>query len=193
MSEYYGGYGELWYNNTIEVRMLMHAYNNTAPNELKKRFDILKKVLAQVYEDSIFEPPFHVDKGFRVKVGKRFYANYNLSILDSDLVTIGDNVKLGPNVVLAAASHPVHPEGRKCKDHTVSLMHGPITIEDDVWIGANTTVLPNVTIGKGSVIGAGSVVNKSIPPMTIAVGSPCKILRAITDKDLPDKLKDTLK
>lgn len=189
MSENYGGYGEVWYNNTIHVRMLMHEYNQTAPNELTRRYEILKEVLAEVHEDSIFEPPFQVDKGFRVKVGKKFYANYNLSILDSDLVTIGNNVKIGPNVVLAAATHPVHPAGRTCDDYTISLQHGPITIEDNAWIGANSVILPNVTIGEGSVIGAGSVVNKSIPPMCIVVGSPCKVLRKITDDDLPEKLK----
>ena len=133
-------------------------------------------------EETIIEAPFHCDDGKNIFLGKQFYANFGLIILDAAPVTFGDHVIVGPNATFCAASHPIHPESR-LHDGQYSIISAPINVGDNVWIGAGVTVLPGVTIGSGSVIGAGSVVTKDIPPMVVAAGTPCRILRAITDAD----------
>ena len=123
--------------------------------------------------------PFRCDYGWNIEIGENFFANYNLTILDVGKVTIGNNVMMGPNVSIYAAGHPIHPETRN-----TGYEHGlPITIGDNVWIGGNVVILPGVTIGNNVVIGAGSVVSKDIPDDVIAVGSPCKVAREITEED----------
>ena len=105
--------------------------------------------------------------------------NYNCVILDTSPVNIGEGVFIAPGVVLACAGHAIDPEQRASGIGSSA----PITIEDEVWIGANATVIGGVTIGKGSIIGAGSVVTRDIPGGVIAYGNPCKVRRKITDKD----------
>lgn len=177
MCTYYGGYGKDWYENTIDTRLLIHRYNKTAPHQLKERFLLLKKLLNEVSENCIIEPPFYLDEGVHLKIGKGFYAAPGFTVLDSALITIGNHVTIGPKVTLTAAGHPVHPLARTSSDNSVNFLTGPIVIEDDVIIESNTIVLPNVRIGQGSVIGAGSVVNKDVPPMCYAKGVPCRVIR----------------
>lgn len=125
--------------------------------------------------DAYIEPPFFCDYGHNIRLGRRFYANHNLVILDCALVTIGDDVMVAPNVVISTATHPIDASTR-----ISGLEYAlPITIGNQVWLGANVTVLPGVEIGDGAVIGAGSVVTRSIPANVVAVGNPCRVLRAI--------------
>lgn len=99
------------------------------------------------------------------------------SFIDDAKITIGNNVAFGPGVTIATVGHPIHPDYRR-------LMYGnPVTIENNCWIGANTTICPGVTIGKNSVVGAGSIVTKDIPENSVAVGNPCKVIRKINEKD----------
>ena len=130
-------------------------------------------------ERAFINPPFYCDYGFNIEVGKRFFANYNCTIIDVAKVKIGDNCMFGPNVSLYTAGHPVHPDTRNS-----GYEYGKeIIVGDNVWIGGNTVVCPGVHIGNNVVIGAGSVVTKDIPDWCIAVGNPCKVLRIITEED----------
>lgn len=179
MSErFLGGYTPEWYDSIIKSRDLIYKYNNSHPSDIKRRYELLVDILGKCYEDTLIEPPFHCDNGKNIFLGKHFYANYNLTVLDYDKVIIGDNVLIGPNVVLTTATHST--DYRLRNDNGVSdIMGEPIVIEDDVWIGANCTILPGVTIGKHSIVGAGSVVTKSVPPDTIVAGVPAHVMRKI--------------
>lgn len=129
--------------------------------------------------------PFNCDYGFNISWGNNCYANINLTILDCGRVSIGSGTLIGPNCSFYTVNHPLHWKGRLA---TVEYAK-PIVIEDNVWIGGNVVILPGVTIGKGCVIGAGSVVTRSVPPMTLAAGNPCKVVREITDDDLKVKFR----
>lgn len=157
----------------------VHEYNSMAHNDLEGRERIIKELLGKTGEHVYIEQPFHCDYGYNIEVGENFYANYNLIILDVGKVTIGKNVQCAPNVAIYTAGHPVHPDSRK-SGYEYGL---PITIGDNVWIGGNTVILPEVHIGNNVVIGAGSVVTKDIPDNVIAVGNPCRVLREITEED----------
>ena len=125
------------------------------------------------------EAPFRCDYGYNLRIGKHFYANFGLVVLDGAPITIGDNVLCGPNVQLYTASHPLDASLRSA-GWEISF---PITIGNNVWLGGNVVVTPGVTIGDNSVIGAGSVVTRDIPDNVVAAGNPCRILRAITVED----------
>ena len=158
---------------------LCREYNNCKPSEKEKKNEILHKMLGHIEGDISVMPPFHCDYGFNISVGKNFYCNFNCAILDSAKVTFGDNVFIAPNCVFSPAGHAIDRELR-AKGYEIAL---PITVGDDVWFGANVTVLPGVTIGSGTIIGASSVVTKDIPSGVIAGGNPCRVLREITEKD----------
>lgn len=123
--------------------------------------------------------PFWCDFGYNIEVGENFYANYGCVILDGAKVTFGDNVFVAPNCGFHTAGHPLDVEQR---NQGLEYAY-PITIGDNVWIGAGVTVLPGVTIGNNAVIGAGSVVNRDIPDGVVAAGNPCRVIRRITDED----------
>lgn len=139
----------------------------------------LKHVLGDIGEGSYIEQPFYCDHGYNIYIGKNFYSNTDLIILDQCPVTIGDNVFLGPRVGIFCATHPIDAFVRNL------LIEGgkPITIGDDVWIGGQVTINPGVTIGSNVIIGSGSVVTKDIPDNVIAAGNPCKVIREITEQD----------
>lgn len=161
-------------------------FNLLLPEERVDIPDMLKALFGKTGENIWIEPPFHCDYGWNIEVGENFYANYNLVILDVGKVVIGKNVQIAPNVAIYTAGHPIHPESRNS-----GYEYGiPITIGDNVWIGGNSVILPGVTIGNNTVIGAGSVVSKDIPDNVIAVGNPCRVLRAITDEDKKYYYKD---
>lgn len=149
------------------------------PNEAEERERLLKHLFGKTGEHFVIEPPFRCDYGYNIKIGENFYANSNLTILDCAQVTIGDHVLIGPNVGIYSAGHPIHYELRD-QEYEYAL---PISIGDRVWIGGHVVINPGVTIGNNTVIGSGSVVTKDIPSNVIAVGNPCKVLRAITDDD----------
>ncbi|MFG2517202.1 sugar O-acetyltransferase [Streptomyces sp. NPDC048584] len=156
------------------------AYNHTPPGQEERRRSLLTAILGSVGERTVLLPPFHAGFGGNVHIGDDFFGNVNLTFVDDVDIRIGDGVMIAPSVTLTTTGHPVHPSRRT----DFGRFSEPIVIEDKVWIGSNAVVLPGVRIGYGSVIGAGSVVSRDIPPMTVAVGTPCRVVRAITDKDL---------
>ena len=157
----------------------LYQFNMLPPDEHGRGILLLKMLLGKTGERLHINAPFHCDYGWNIEVGENFYANYNLTILDVGKVTIGDNVLLAPNVSLYTAGHPIHPDSRNS-----GYEYGiPITIGDNVWIGGNVVVLPGVTIGSNSVIGAGSVVSRDVPEWVVAAGNPCRVIRAITEED----------
>ncbi|MFJ9740093.1 sugar O-acetyltransferase [Streptomyces sp. NPDC101166] len=155
-------------------------YNHTPPSETEKRRSLLVAIFGSVGERTVLLPPFHAGFGSNVHIGDDFFGNVNLTFVDDVDIRIGDGVMIAPSVTLTTTGHPVHPSRRA----DFGRFSEPIVIEDKVWIGSNVVVLPGVRIGHGSVIGAGSVVSRSIPPMTVAVGTPCRVVRPITDEDL---------
>lgn len=158
---------------------IMYDYNNTRPRECEKRTEILKSILGSCGENVFIETPLHMSYGKNVHVGDNFYANFNLVLVDDGEVFVGDKVMIGPNVTICTTGHPVYPLYREMVAH-YSL---PIHIGNNVWIGAHSVILPGVTIGDNTVIGAGSIVTRDIPDNVVAVGNPCRVLRKITERD----------
>lgn len=154
---------------------LQQAYNATTARQGPLRRLILDELLGSIGEETEFRPPLHVDLGSNITIGARCYANFGLIALDVAPITIGDDVLIGPNVQLLTPTHPVEPGPRRDKWEAAL----PITIGDNVWLGGGVIVCPGVSIGENSVIGAGSVVTKDIPPNVVAVGNPAKVTRAI--------------
>ena len=158
----------------------LYDYNQTRPSEGKKRAELIRKMFAESGEGCYFEPPLHSNFGCRhVHIGKGVYGNYGVTFVDDTDIYVGDYVMFGPHVVIATAGHPICPELRR----EAMQFNRPVRIGNNVWIGANAAVMPGVTIGDNSVIGAGSVVTKDIPANVVAVGSPCKVLREIGERD----------
>ena len=158
---------------------LCFEFNNCKPSDMKKQQELLARILGEMGENPVVTAPFYCDYGFNISVGQNFYTNHNVTILDGAKVTFGDNVFIAPNCVFSTAGHAIDSEQRT-SGLEIAL---PITVGDNVWIGTNVSVLPGVTIGKNTIIGAGSVVNKDIPDGVIAVGNPCKVIRKITEED----------
>jgi len=159
---------------------LIFEYNRTPPGETDKRRSLLEAILGSVGKRTVLLPPFHAGFGSNVHIGDDFFGNVNLTFVDDVDIRIGDGVMIAPGVTLTTTGHPVHPARRV----DFARFSEPIVIEDKVWIGSNAVVLPGVRIGYGSVIGAGSVVSRDIPPMVVAVGAPCRVLRPITNDDM---------
>lgn len=158
---------------------ILYDFNMTRPSESLRRDELLRTLIGQVGKDCYIEPPFRTNWGKHTHIGDSFYANFNLTLVDDTMITIGHHVMIGPNVTLTTAGHPIDPTTRK----RIAQFNIPITVEDNVWIGANVVVLPGVTIGENSVIGAGSIVTKDVPANVVAVGNPCRVLREIGAHD----------
>ncbi len=179
--------GELYYpsDNSIMEEQLkcldkLYDFNATRPTELEKRERLLKEMFAEIGEGCYIEPPLHSNFGGKhVHFGNYVYANFNLTLVDDTHIYVGDNTMFAPNVVVDTATHPISPEIREL-GYQYNL---PVHIGKNCWIGAGAVILPGITIGDNSVIGAGSVVTKDIPPNVVAVGSPCRVLRTIDEKD----------
>lgn len=157
-----------------------YDYNLTRPSELNKREALLKEMFAEIGEGCYIEPPLHSNwAGHHVHLGKFVYANFNLTLVDDTHIYIGDYTMLGPNVTIATAGHPILPKLRE----KAYQYNAPVHIGRNCWLGAGVVVLPGVTIGDNTVIGAGSIVTKDIPSNVVAVGNPCKVLREINEHD----------
>ena len=175
------------FNEQLTYLNKLYDFNATRPLELAKRTEMLKNMFAEIGEDCYIEPPLHANwAGKHVHFGKGVYANFNLTLVDDTHIYIGDYTMLGPNVVIATAGHPILPELRPL----AYPYNMPVHIGKNCWLGAGVIVLPGVTIGDNTVIGAGSVVTKDIPSNVVAVGNPCKVLREINDHDKEYYFKD---
>lgn len=175
------------FNEQLTFLDKLYDFNMTRPTELAKRTEMLKNMFAEIGKDCYIEPPLHANwAGRHVHFGKGVYANFNLTLVDDTHIYVGDYTMLGPNVVLATAGHPILPELRPL----AYQYNMPIHIGKNCWLGAGVVVLPGVTIGDNTVIGAGSIVTKDIPANVVAVGNPCRVLREINDHDKEFYFKD---
>lgn len=165
----------------------LYDFNQTRPSEMDKRNAIMKEMMGDVGKDCYIEPPFHANWGGKhVHFGDGVYANFGLTCVDDTHIYVGSHTLFGPNVVLATAGHPMMPELRK---HGIQY-NMPIHIGENCWLGAGVIVVPGVTIGGNVVIGASSVVTKDIPSNSVAMGTPCRVVRQINDHDKEYYFKD---
>jgi acetyltransferase-like isoleucine patch superfamily enzyme len=140
-----------------------------------ERLERLRRILGSVGSDVFIEPPFHIDYGCNISLGERFYANFNLTILDCSLVKIGDRCMFGPNVSIFAATHETEVQSRR-----EEVEYGrPVTIGNDCWIGGHVVILPGVTIGKGVTVAASSVVTKDVEDWCVVMGSPARVVKRV--------------
>lgn len=159
----------------LDCKMMCREYNNLSPKDMEGRTELLRRMLGTVEGEILIEQPFLCDYGYNIHVGKNFYSNFNLVILDGAPVRFGDNVFIAPDCGFYTAGHPL-----EAAERNKGLEYArPITVGDNVWFGAHVSVLPGVTIGDNCVIGAGSVVNKDIPANSLAAGNPCRVIRQI--------------
>lgn len=165
----------------------LYDFNQTRPSEMDKRNVIMKEMMGDVGKDCYIEPPFHANWGGKhVHFGDGVYANFSLTCVDDTHIYVGSHTLFGPNVILATAGHPMMPELRK---HGIQY-NMPIHIGENCWLGAGVIVVPGVTIGDNVVIGASSVVTKDIPSNSVAMGTPCRVVRQINDHDKEYYFKD---
>ena len=186
--------GKLFDAGNPELRKMKHKahtlcqrYNGLDEYDAE-RFKIIRELVCQIGANFYFQGPIQFNYGRHTKIGDNFVANFNLTVMDDGKITIGNHVMLGPNVSLLATSHPLIANERtkmKYPDGHVSVSEyaKEIIIEDSVWIASNVIICGGVRIGKGAVIGAGSVVLKDIPQNYVAYGNPCRPVRMISEKD----------
>ncbi|MCQ2465872.1 MAG: sugar O-acetyltransferase, partial [Oscillospiraceae bacterium] len=162
-----------------ECADLCYEFNSCRPSDTVKQNELIHKILGSVKGNAVITAPFYCDYGCNISVGDNFYTNHNVTILDGAPVTFGDNVFIAPDCVFSTAGHPIDAEQRN-KGLEIAL---PISVGNNVWIGTHVSVLPGVSIGDNTVIGAGSVVNRDIPAGVVAAGNPCRVIRKITEED----------
>ena len=171
---YQPGDPELVADRAVTVKKL-YEYNNLHPLDLEARQEAIRGLLGKAGENCVVEQPLFCTYGYNTTVGKNFFMNVNGKLMDSGKITIGDNVFIAPDVCIVTEEHAMDVEQRVAG---LEYTH-PVTIGDNVWICTGAIILPGVTIGADSVIGAGSVVTKDIPPRSLAVGNPCKVIRTL--------------
>ncbi len=150
-------------------------YNSISDENKQEQYDFLCEMLGSVGENVWIAKTFNCDNGKNIFISDNFTGNFNLTILDVKEVYIGNNVMIGPNTTITTVGHPLTPKGRR--QHLAKASE--INIGDDVWLGANVTILPGVTIGNNVVIGAGAIVNKDIPDNSLAVGVPARVIKEL--------------
>ena len=158
---------------------LVFKFNSLSPSKRIEKDEIIKKLFGKVGKNFFIRSTLYTDYGYNIEIGDNFYANHNLTILDCANVKFGNNVFIAPNCGFYTAAHPLVAQER----NTLLEFAKPITIGNNVWIGAGVQVMPGVTIGDNTVIGGGSVVTKDIPSDVVAVGNPCKVLRKLSEQD----------
>jgi maltose O-acetyltransferase len=173
--------GEVYYANDpelcqdrLQAKALCQALNLLPPDQTTHQTELIAKLLGYP-TDAAITTPFFCDYGYNIRLGKNVYFNFNCIILDGALVTIGDRSLFGPNVQIYTALHPLNVAERSSGLESAK----PIVVGEDVWVGGSAIICPGVTIGSGAVIGAGSVVTRDIPSLTLAVGNPCRVIRSL--------------
>lgn len=160
----------------MACKMACFEYNRLPPDREDERREIIRKLFGKTKDSFWVEPAFYCDYGYNIEIGENFYANHNCVMLDGAKIRFGDNVFIAPGCGFYTAGHPLDVE-RRNQGLEYAL---PITVGNNVWIGAQVVVLPGVRIGDNSVIGAGSVVVKDIPANVVAVGNPCRVIRDLS-------------
>lgn len=170
----------------IEGKKLALELGQVDPTDISRREQLLQQIFGAVGAHVWIEPPLYVAYGIHTHVGSNVYMNFGTTLIDDSEIVIGNGVMFGPHVTITTAGHPLHPEQRS----TGQQFSSKVTIEDGVWIGANVTVLPGITIGEGSVVAAGAVVTANVPPMVIVGGVPARVIREINEDDNDWKWSD---
>lgn len=174
--------GELYVPDDLELmadhercRQLVERFNASADSDQDGRRQLLVTLLGRLGSDTVIKPPLQCDYGYLISVGARSFVNYGAIILDCAPVTIGDDVQVGPGVQLLTATHPLEASVRRSRYESAE----PIVIGDGAWLGGGVIVCPGVSIGEETVVGAGAVVTRDLPPRVLAVGNPCRVVRAL--------------
>lgn len=162
------------------ARGLAFDFNHLHPSKVEERTALIGEMFGSVGENVWIEPPLTLAFGKTVTIGEGTYINSNLTLVDDYKIDIGAHVLIAPNVTICTTGHPLH---YKLRPHG-EMYSRRVVIGDHVWIGSNVVIMPGVTIGARSVVGAGSVVTKDIPEDCLAMGVPCRVVRRITDEDL---------
>lgn len=176
---YDANYNEELLAQLMACKDICFQYNLTPPSQLEGKKGLLRELFGETKGEFTIMPPFWCDYGSHIQLGKNFYANHGLVLLDSAAVVFGDNVFVGPNCGFHTAGHPID-SGRRNQRLEYAW---PITVGDNVWFGAGVQVMPGVRIGSNVVIGAGSVVTRDVPDNVVAAGNPCRVLRSISEQD----------
>ncbi|MGE0076403.1 MAG: sugar O-acetyltransferase [Bacteroidales bacterium] len=188
--------GEIFNTSDKEIQRIIHnarkltqRYNATPSTNSKQRCEILAELFGNVGNNVNIDTPFYCDYGRHISVGNNVIININCTFVDCNKIEIGNNVLIASNVQIYTSTHPTNVTERLVANWNPDselpyfrTFAKPVRIEDNVWIGGGVIILPGVTIGENSVIGAGSVVTKSIPANSVAVGNPCKVIRTISNK-----------
>ncbi len=154
---------------------LLARYNTTSDEETDERTALLRELLGSFGDGTVIKPVFTCDYGYNIRLGRNAFINYHCIFLDCAPIEIGNNLQMGPAVQIYTAEHPLEADRRRS-----SLEYArPIRIGSDVWIGGGAIILAGVTIGDGSVVGAGSVVVHDVPPASVVVGNPARIVRTL--------------
>ncbi len=161
--------------DNLRAMGLMEVYNRSPADDPAERRRILDQLLGFFGEGSEIRPPFYCDYGYQIRMGARTFVNFGLVALDVAPITLGDDVQVGPNVQLLTPTHPTEAEPRRAKWEAAQ----PIIIGDNVWLGGGVIVLPGVSIGEDTVVGAGAVVTKDLPAGVVAVGNPARVIRSV--------------
>ncbi|GGO00132.1 sugar O-acetyltransferase [Saccharibacillus kuerlensis] len=184
--EYYNCHDEIFLNMKTNARKLLSKYNGLPYEQKSEKREVLEKLFGSMGNRVSVGTPFICDYGRNIEIGDQVSINMNCTFVDCNKITIGNRVLIASNVQIYTAAHPIELDERLTPNwseesgeyfwRTYAL---PVRIEDDCWIGGGAILLPGVTIGKGCVIGAGSVVTKDIPANSTAVGNPCRVIRTI--------------
>lgn len=161
--------------DSLRARRLQDRFNRSDAGAADERRRILEELLGGIGVESEIRPPFYCDYGYQIRIGARVFANFGLVALDVASITIGDDLQIGPNVQLLTPTHPVEAHLRLAKWEAAR----PITIGANAWLGGGAIVLAGVDIGENTVVGAGSVVTRSLPANVVAVGSPARVIRTL--------------
>ena len=184
----------LWYDANYDEELLKQRedaeelcllLNQTSPKMKEKKEEILTSLFPNRGKETAILSPIYADYGFNCFIGDYTFINHNAYLMDCAPITIGSHCFIGPNCGMYTATHAFVADERNKGIEKAD----PITLKDNVWLGGDVTILPGVTIGEGSIIGAKSLVNKDIPPNVIAAGNPCKVIRAITEEDRINRKK----
>lgn len=196
--------GEMFFPNEkwrverkMRTHMLNQKYNSLTEYQPEARKEVLKEILGELNENVGFQGPIRFHYGIHTKIGKNTFINFNFTCQDDTYVSIGENCDFGPNVTIVTPLHPMIAAERKellCPDGGKRRLcyAKPVVIGNGCWLCANVTVLPGVTIGDNCVIGAGSVVTRSIPANSFAAGNPCRVIRTLTESDSMENLPEIL-
>jgi len=164
-----------WWPNANGHEKLTKRYNRTTADDQTERQELLEDLFGSLGDECVIEPPFRCDYGYNIHVGENFYANFDCAILDVCRVDIGQNCQIGPGVHIYTATHPL-----KANKRIKGPEYGkPVTVGDNVWIGGQAVLNPNVTVGANSVIASGAVVTEDVPENVVIQGNPATVVKEL--------------